>query len=72
MEGRSYTILFIPWVEEWGHETSTVLNRSKVHNPCLCWQLSITTGILAVLHWTAEHMPPLTSPYACPFGFPHC
>ena len=21
MEGRSYTILSIPWVEEWGHET---------------------------------------------------
>ena len=71
MEGRDHTILSIPWVEEWGHETSTVLNRSKVHNPCLCRQLS-NHGILAVLHWTAEHMPLVTSPYTCPFGLPHC
>ena len=27
---RNYTILSIPWVEEWRHETPTVLNHSKV------------------------------------------
>ena len=37
--GVNYTILCIPWLEGWGHETPTVLNRSKVYNPCLCRQL---------------------------------
>ena len=27
--GENYTILSIPWVEEWGHKTPTVLNHKQ-------------------------------------------